>query len=216
MKVNEIFYSLQGEGAFIGTPSIFVRVAGCNFKCKWCDTKDSWDKHGGENFSSFDLLQKIEKIPCKHIIITGGEPTMQGDLISIVQLFNKLKYKVHIETNGSFYEKKLIGISHITVSPKLDELTPEYIKNIVKYNHQVDYKFVVDVNPKRYENFSRVIEFITNNQLTNIYLQPMNHDFEVQTLLNKHRILTEWVMKVNQVVPDVRVLPQLHRLVGIK
>ena len=73
MKINEIFYSLQGEGHYTGTPAVFIRFAGCNLKCSFCDT----------DFTSFtemiedDIVREIGQYPTNHIVITGGEPTLQ-------------------------------------------------------------------------------------------------------------------------------------------
>ena len=73
MKVNEIFYSLQGEGVFTGTAAIFVRLAGCNLHCDFCDTKH-------EDYTIFteeEIVKAISDYPAKHVVITGGEPTLQ-------------------------------------------------------------------------------------------------------------------------------------------
>ena len=73
MKVNEIFYSLQGEGVFTGAAAIFVRLAGCNLHCDFCDTKH-------EDYTIFteeEIVKAISDYPAKHVVITGGEPTLQ-------------------------------------------------------------------------------------------------------------------------------------------
>ena len=110
-RINEIFHSLQGEGRFTGTPVIFVRFSGCNLQCSFCDTKfDSYTEYTGD-----ELLSVVKKYPCKRIVFTGGEPTLQIDQ----ELFNAFKneeYKLHIETNGT----NIISFPFdwITVSPK--------------------------------------------------------------------------------------------------
>ena len=73
MRINEIFYSLQGEGAFTGTPSIFIRFSGCNLKCDFCDTIHQPYKE----MTMKEIIEEIKKYPAKHIVLTGGEPTMQ-------------------------------------------------------------------------------------------------------------------------------------------
>ena len=72
MRINEIFYSLQGEGYFTGTPAIFVRFAGCNLRCPWCDT----DVAKRFTVSRTDLLREIAGFKAKSVILTGGEPTL--------------------------------------------------------------------------------------------------------------------------------------------
>lgn len=114
LKVNEIFYSLQGEGARAGEPSIFIRLADCNLTCRFCDTE----------FTSFKgmtldmLLHLIRPYSKKNIIWTGGEPAMQLTN-EIVEFFNEAGYYQCIETNGSM--KVPNGLNYIVVSPKVAE-----------------------------------------------------------------------------------------------
>jgi len=114
LLVNEIFYSLQGEGARKGSPNIFVRFAQCNLECGFCDTE----------FESFreltvdELLEECGRFLCKNIIFTGGEPLLQltGD---VVRIFKKAGYFLAIETNGTITPPK--GLDWIAVSPKVAE-----------------------------------------------------------------------------------------------
>lgn len=114
LRVNEIFYSLQGEGARKGSANIFVRFAHCNLECGFCDTE----------FESFreleveEMLRECGQFPCKHIIFTGGEPLLQ--LTSeTVKAFKKAGYYLAIETNGTITPPS--GLDWITVSPKVAE-----------------------------------------------------------------------------------------------
>ena len=116
-KINEIFYSLQGEGLRSGTANIFIRFSGCNLTCNYCDT----EFESGKQFSTTELLAYLqqEKMKgCKQIIFTGGEPALQVDTDLIKALKDK-GYYLAIETNGS---KQLPeGLDFITVSPKVAE-----------------------------------------------------------------------------------------------
>ena len=73
MRINEIFYSLQGEGSFTGTPAVFIRFSGCNTKCPFCDTQHEEFVEMTED----EILAEVKKDPANHVVITGGEPTMQ-------------------------------------------------------------------------------------------------------------------------------------------
>ena len=73
MKVNEIFYSLQGEGHYTGTPAVFVRFAGCNLRCWFCDT----DFEKGDEMSEDEIVEAVLQYPTRYVVITGGEPTLQ-------------------------------------------------------------------------------------------------------------------------------------------
>ncbi len=115
-KINEIFYSLQGEGAYTGTPVIFVRFSGCNLHCPWCDTRHE----EGEELTVDQVISRIvDCLPWEGvrvpIVFTGGEPTLQLDP-HLIQSLKSLGFRLHIETNGT----RLIpeGIDWVTVSPK--------------------------------------------------------------------------------------------------
>ncbi|MFP4609333.1 MAG: 7-carboxy-7-deazaguanine synthase QueE, partial [Candidatus Aenigmatarchaeota archaeon] len=71
MKIVEIFHSLQGEGNNIGKPTVFIRTAGCNLRCGWCDTRYAWD--GGEKMSVQEILERVKRFDTQQVCITGGE-----------------------------------------------------------------------------------------------------------------------------------------------
>lgn len=112
MKVKEIFYSIQGEGGRVGAPSIFIRLSGCNLSCWYCDTQ--WTS--GRVHTLEKILERISKYPCKWIVWTGGEPTLQLT-DEIVQFFKNHHYKQAIETNGTNPLPK--GLDYIACSPKV-------------------------------------------------------------------------------------------------
>lgn len=113
MKVNEIFYSLQGEGAQAGCPAIFVRFSGCNLRCPFCDT----DHTKGKEITALQILNAISKYPSKLVILTGGEPGMQLTDDFINKLHEK-GYRVAVETNGTYILPS--NVDWVTVSPKVD------------------------------------------------------------------------------------------------
>ena len=115
MKVNEIFYSLQGEGFFTGTPAVFLRFSGCNLKCSFCDT----DHRSGKEMTDREILAAITAFPSRHIVITGGEPSLQltADFIA---LLHATGYFIQIETNGT--HTLPAGIDWVTCSPKFSEM----------------------------------------------------------------------------------------------
>lgn len=111
--VNEIFYSLQGEGGRSGEASIFIRLTKCNLACSFCDT----DFVDGDVMTIDEILEEIKQYPCKWIIWTGGEPTIQLK-DEYLAVFRKHGYKQAIETNGTRLVPSLID--YITCSPKQD------------------------------------------------------------------------------------------------
>lgn len=113
LTVNEIFYSLQGEGGRAGEASIFIRLTKCNLACSFCDT----DFANGEDMTLDKILTEIKQYPCKWIIWTGGEPTIQLKS-EYLAFFREHGYKQAIETNGT--RRLPDGLDYITCSPKQD------------------------------------------------------------------------------------------------
>lgn len=111
LKVNEIFYSLQGEGFWTGTPMVFVRLSGCNLRCPFCDT----DHSRSMLMTPEEIIAEVRRFPAQHVVITGGEPSLQN-LGKLVDLLHDLNRTIHIETNGTNHVPD--SIDWITCSPK--------------------------------------------------------------------------------------------------
>jgi 7-carboxy-7-deazaguanine synthase len=129
LKISEIFPSIQGEGLRQGELTLFIRLAGCNLKCDFCDTKYAWIS--GQDMAVTRVLDKVKKIynsfPTRWICLTGGEPLLQ----SVEGLVRRLKaegFKIQVETNGTIYRR--MAVNWYTVSPKSPEYfyQPEYRK----------------------------------------------------------------------------------------
>lgn len=118
-SVPEIFYSLQGEGTRCGTPAVFLRLAGCNLACKWCDTKHSWGN--GILCTTDDVANHIIDYHCPSLVITGGEPLLQQ--APLEKLLHRLPSSIHVEmeTNGTLVPSPALAsrINQWNISPKL-------------------------------------------------------------------------------------------------
>ncbi|QSZ67225.1 radical SAM protein [Methanofollis aquaemaris] len=102
MRVCEIFGSLQGEGIHQGRPTTFLRLAGCNLRCRWCDTPGAQDPRQGEEVSVDVVLDQIWRMRRRHVCITGGEPLLQaGEVAEMCRRLHRMDYTVEIETNGT-------------------------------------------------------------------------------------------------------------------
>ncbi len=110
-KINEIFYSLQGEGYHTGTPAVFVRFSGCNLKCSFCDTRHE----SGTLMTDEDIVAETLRYPARMVILTGGEPSLWIDA-ELVDAFHKAGKYVCVETNGTCPLPS--GIDWVTCSPK--------------------------------------------------------------------------------------------------
>jgi len=99
MQITEIFYSIQGESSHAGRPCVFVRLTGCNLRCRWCDTEYSF--HGGRRQSVDEVLAAIRAFPCHLVEITGGEPMLQAPEVGeLSERLLKENYGVLLETSG--------------------------------------------------------------------------------------------------------------------
>ncbi len=170
-KINEIFYSLQGEGFHTGTPAVFVRFSGCNLKCSFCDTQHE----EGILMSDEEILQTISVFPSNVIILTGGEPSLWIDQTFIDLLHRAGKY-ICIETNGTNPLPE--GIDWVTCSPKgaplrlshMDEVKVVYTgQDLTEYeNLKATWHFL---QPCSCRNIKEVVEYILDHPRWRLSLQ---------------------------------------------
>lgn len=117
MRVNEIFYSLQGEGRWAGTPAVFIRFSGCNLKCPFCDTRHKHFKEMAEE----EIVAKAAAYPARFAVLTGGEPSLAITL-TLLEALHREGFFIQMETNGTVALDKATedGIDWITCSPKFE------------------------------------------------------------------------------------------------
>ena len=101
LPLMEQFYTIQGEGRYAGRAAYFIRLAGCDVGCVWCDVKESWDTKNHPLVSIANILEEIKKTPTNFVVITGGEPAMY-DLSLLVNALHQSEYEVAIETSGCY------------------------------------------------------------------------------------------------------------------
>lgn len=106
MKVCEIFQSIQGEGELVGYPTVFIRLTGCNLRCRYCDSEYAF--YEGEETSIKEIISKIRAYKSGYICITGGEPLLQEETIDLLKVLLEEGYEVCLETNGSIDVSKVI------------------------------------------------------------------------------------------------------------
>ncbi|RHR61745.1 radical SAM protein [Parabacteroides sp. AF17-28] len=170
-KINEIFYSLQGEGFHTGTPAVFIRFSGCNLKCSFCDTRHE----DGTLMSDEEILQAVSAYPSNVVILTGGEPSLWIDQAFIDLLHQAGKY-ICIETNGTNPLPE--GIDWVTCSPKgaplrlthIDEIKVVYTgQDLTAYaNQEASWHFL---QPCSCQNTKEVVEYILHHPLWRLSLQ---------------------------------------------
>ena len=189
-KINEIFYSIQGEGANTGMPAIFIRFAGCNLNCWFCDT----DFSENYEYDLNELIEKLEEYNCKNIVLTGGEPTLQVDN----ELLTKLKikgYHICLETNGT--RPIIEGYDWVTCSPKSDKVLRdlEYVNEIKIVNEPHITDQMLDWYGDKYEEWL-------------LYLQPCDDA--------KHHMNIDKTVEMVKRHPKWRLSIQTQKLIDIK
>ena len=103
VRVSEIFYSIQGEGVHAGEAQVFVRLQGCRFRCRWCDSVYTWDPHAGETMTLEAVLDAVAAFPTRRVCITGGEPLAQPRAFAaLVRALREREYWMEVETSGGY------------------------------------------------------------------------------------------------------------------
>ena len=168
IKINEIFYSIQGESSYAGNRTVFIRTTGCNLRCTYCDTKYSY--YDGDLWSFEKILQQVKLYDADYICITGGEPLLQPEIHKLINILCDLGHKVSIETSGSKTIKDVDPRAKII----LDVKTPDsgatnsfLLENLVfsneKNREKTEFKFVIssEKDLEWSENFCRQHDLLT-------------------------------------------------------
>jgi len=123
MRVSEIFHSVQGEGLFLGVPTVFVRTSGCNLRCRWCDTPyASWNPEG-EEMTPEEIVRRVTAYDCPHVVLTGGEPMVASGIRELAALLKAAGLHITIETAATVLPDG-IACDLASLSPKLADSTP--------------------------------------------------------------------------------------------
>jgi len=203
LKITEIFPSIAGEGLRSGEPTIFIRLAGCNLRCAFCDTKYSWQE--GKGYSEKKIVEAVSRIqrrfPADWVCLTGGEPLLQ-DVEPLVKKLKKEGFKIHIETNGTVHRP--FRVDWLTLSPKPGT-----------------YGFAPEFTAKANE-----VKLVVSKELTLEVIQNLREKFPVQTpILLQPQSNTKWstdlglkllknAMKAG--LKNIRFSVQLHKYIGVR
>lgn len=193
MKVNEIFYSLQGEGFNTGTPAVFIRFSGCNLECPFCDTRHQ----EGKEMTEGDIIEEVSRHKALLVVLTGGEPALQLTE-SLVEMLHLLGKTVAVETNGTVELPK--NVDWITLSPK-DMFLGEKAAPILKEADELKVVFDGENEPKFYGNI----------KINHRFLQPCDTgDAE------KNKEITKKTIEFCKEHPQWRLSLQTHKILNIR
>ena len=195
-KINEVFYSLQGEGRFTGKPAVFVRYSGCNLECDFCDTRHQ----SGKMISDEELIALVCQYPSSHVVFTGGEPTLFLKSSILKSLRESGKF-IQVETNGTLRldDEILHLIDWITCSPKNGNL-PE-IQRIDELKIVFDFE-----HPDFVENLDNL-----KADGGEYYLQPCDRGDSVF-----NRINTDKCISYIKEHPKWKLSLQTHKMLGFR
>ena len=201
LKINEIYFSVQGESSYSGLPCIFVRLTYCNLRCTYCDSEYSF--YEGKKMKIVDILKEIKKYSCNLVEVTGGEPLLQKNCINLLNELVKNKYDVLLETSGSLsisdVPNKVINIIDFKCpSSKMDSKNMWDNINYLKKNDEI--KFVIG-NRIDYEWTKQKIEEFKLNKICDILISPVYGEIEPKEIV-------KWILEDNL---KVRFQIQMHK-----
>ena len=201
LKINEIYFSVQGESSFSGLPCIFIRLTYCNLRCTYCDSEYSF--YDGKKMKIDEILKEIKKYSCNLVEVTGGEPLLQKNCINLLNELIKNKYDVLLETSGSLsisdVPNKVINIIDFKCpSSKMDSKNMWDNINYLKKNDEI--KFVIG-DRIDYEWTKQKIEEFKLNKICDILISPVYGEIEPKEIV-------KWILEDNL---KVRFQIQMHK-----
>ncbi len=202
LRLTEIFFSLQGEAARAGLPTVFVRLTGCPLRCTWCDTTYSFS--GGEPATIDSILAGVAKYPARQVCVTGGEPLAQRECLPLLSALCDAGYEVSLETSGALdiagVDPRVARVMDLK-APDSGEGDKNRWKNLGLLTPRDEIKIVV-ASRTDYEWAREVIRERRLNALCPVLLSP------AQGLVDA-TALAEWILEDGL---DVRFQLQLHKL----
>ncbi len=174
MKVSEIFSSVQGEGRRVGVVSIFVRLAGCDLRCQWCDTTYALNGEKAESLTVEEIIDRVEKYDCRQVVVTGGEPLIAPELPTLLDELKKRDRYITLETNATRYHP--VECDLVSISPKLANSTPR----------QGPYAQFAEIHEKNRLNVGAIKNFMDNYDYQLKFVVEDENDLrEIEDILRK-------------------------------
>lgn len=203
LRINEIFYSIQGESTFAGEPCVFIRLAGCNLRCDWCDTEYAFSE--GREMSFMEILDEVDKYNCRLIEVTGGEPLLQEGVLSLLKLLEDEGRIILLETGGhmdiSNVDARVTCIMDIKC-PSSGESEKMRWKNIDLLKPLDEVKFVI-ADRKDYNWAKKIIKKYSLAKRCTMLMSPVFGRISNQEL-------AEWILDDRL---NIRLQLQIHKYI---
>lgn len=213
LRIAEIFTSIQGEGIWVGQPSTFIRVSGCNLRCVWCDTPyASWNPEG----PVLSIDEIVDQVICEHVVLTGGEPMLFDGSTELCQKLREKGHTITVETAGTIYRE--LACDLMSISPKLANSDPigdgwevrhretranrDSLTQLAEH-YNCQWKFVVNPEANLDEQIKEIEEIIAPLAASQVLLMAEGTD--ANTLHHRERILVPVCIEKGW-----RLSPRLH------
>jgi len=203
LKINEIYYSIQGESSKAGLPCIFIRLTYCNLRCTYCDTEYAF--YEGKEYTITQILNEIKKYNCKLVEITGGEPLVQEESIPLMKILCDEGFEVMLETAGSLPIKNVdlrVMIIMDLKCPSSGMLKKNLYENIDYIKPSDEIKFVIG-NREDYDWGKEIIHKYNLADKCAVLFSIVFNELEPVTLV-------EWILEDNL---NVRFQLQMHKFI---
>ena len=203
VRVNEIFFSLQGESSRVGVPTVFVRLTGCPLRCGYCDTAYAF--HDGKTRGIDEVIAEVASHPTKTVCVTGGEPLAQKNCLSLLEKLCDLGYSVSLETSGAIdiadVDQRVSRIVDIK-TPGSGEVEKNRWENLPQLNQRDEIKFVITCE----DDYRWAAALLTKEKLTALAPVLFSPAFNEVSYAE----LAEWILRDGL---NVRMQIQLHKII---
>lgn len=208
MVVNEIFGSIDGEGLRTGELATFIRLAGCNLRCSYCDTTYAIKHDDGKEMTINEILTEVEQLGNKNITLTGGEPLIHKDIDKLIDSLIEKEYKVNIETNGAvdiekYINKCLITMDYKTPSSLMNDKM--LLQNLEKLTENDVLKFVVNKS-----DLKSMKEILKKYKIKSyVYISPIFNEIKLSDIVDYMKLMNREGINMDK----VRMQVQLHKII---
>lgn len=209
LKINEIFYSIQGESTFAGSPCVFVRLTYCNLRCTYCDTEYAF--YSGQDMTLDEIIDRVQSYHCSIVEITGGEPLLQAPVFSLMKQLCDQGFRVLVETGGSLdiapVDPRVIKIVDLKC-PSSAMMHKNRYENITHLLPHDEIKFVIGTREDYEWSVETIRQYGLHKKVHAILLSPVFGVIEPVEIVNwmlADRLQSEW--------PNIRFQLQMHKFI---